>query len=365
MDLPVLEHHVRRYPCAPVSVVLVAHLLPPLTPFLRALGPSLDVRCVLGIPYSNLPSVRAEVEPLARLELPQTLELLATEATHEVERSLQESALPTVLVEVGGYCAPAVGRLAQSGLLGAVEHTMQGHWRYAEQEPLPCPVMSIAASRLKALENDQVGRSLAYTLERAVRRYFHRKLSDMRVGVLGYGGIGRPTARHLHSLQADVSVFDVSAIRRAEAHLDGYAVPRRARLLAGCDAVLGVSGHRSLTLADLRLLKDGAIVASGSSKQIEIDVEALQGAAVKTFEQGELQTFELDGRSLRLLNGGMPLNFHAENVLGPVVDLVYTELYMCLEQIAGGACAPGLGELDDERQEGIAERWCMTYASRR
>lgn len=362
MELPVLNHYARSHPCRPVAVVLVAHLLPPLVPFLRALAPQVEIRCVLGIPYSNLPQVRAEVDPLVRLELPETLEQLAKRAVAEVESSLRESPKRTVLVEVGGYCADAVRRLAEQGLLGAVEHTMQGHWRYAAEEPLPCAVLSIAASRLKALENDQVGRSLAYSLERTVRRHLHRKLSDMRVSVLGYGGIGHPTARHLARLDADVSVFDVSPTKRAKAHLDGFRISERAELLARSDVVLGVSGHRSLTLEDMRLLRDGAIVASGSSKQVELDVAALAASAEKTSDDGEAQSFRLNGKTLIVLRNGQPLNFHAENVLGPVVDLIYTELYLCLQQITAGGCAPGLRELDHERQEAIADRWCSTYA---
>lgn len=365
-ELPVLREDAAANPCAPVAVVLVAHLLPPLIAFLDALDGQVDVRAVLGVPYSNLPEIQHQVAQRAPVHTPPTLDALAEQALACVSASLRDVDAPTVLVEVGGYCAPAASQLAEHPrFLGAVEHTMQGHWRYAEQEPLSRPVLSIAASRLKALENREVGRSIAHTLEQLLRTRFHRKASDVRIGVLGFGGIGGAVARSLRKLDAEVWVHERCQIARADAILEGFPSPPRKRFLACCDVLLGATGQRSLTVEDLALARDGAIVASGSSKQVEIDVDGLLAGAESVDDDGVVRTLRRAGRTIHLVRDGQPVNFHSGNALGPVVDLVYTELYACLQQVAAGGCAPGLQELNDTRQQAIAEAWCRLHGGRR
>jgi adenosylhomocysteinase len=338
-------------------------MLPPLVPFVEAVGRVVDIRCAIGIPYSTLPGVYREVAARVPTLLPDELGELAAVAGDQTIAALRERALPVVLCEVGGYCASTLNGIAAAGdrFLGVVEHTMQGHWRYAEHPALPCPVFSIAASRLKALENDQVGRSLAYTLEHSLRHHFHRKLSDVRVCVLGYGGVGAPAARFLTDLGARVMVFDTCPIRRAKARLDAFETPARADALRRADVVLGVSGSRSLDAGDVALLKDGVVLASGSSKQVELDVAGLLRQSVVVGDEAGLQTLATGGKLVHLLRDGMPINFHAENVLGPVVDLVYTELYMCIRAVARGRSPAGLHELPLADQRAIADVWCGVY----
>jgi len=366
LELPVLERHVAAYPCAQVRVVLVAHLLPPLVPFLRAVARHVDVRRVLGVPYSNLPDVHAALEAEFDVRCPRSLEALRREAVAAVERELAEDGPPVVLVEVGGYCAGDLSRFADSPrFLGAVEHTKQGHWRYAAREPLPRPVLSIADSRLKRLENQQVGRSLAYTVDDYLRRRCHAKAGDVRVGVLGYGEIGAAAARFLRKLDAEVWVHDSSAIKQAEAILDGFPAPPRAHVIERCHVLLGASGARSLTLEDLYAARDGAIIASGSSKQVEIDVAGLHEHGELLADDGETRSLRLGERVVHLVRDGQPINFHGGNALGPVVDLIYTELYRCMQELASGRPAAGLQELPARDQEEVAAHWCATYGGRR
>jgi len=362
VELPVLEQHVASHPCNRVRVVLVAHLLPPLVPFLRAVSKQVDVCRVLGVPYSNLPDVHAALDDEFDVERPSSLDALRREAVAAVERALGDHGPPVVLVEVGGYCAADLPRFATNcRFLGAVEHTKQGHWRYAAQEPLPRPVLSIADSRLKRLENQQVGRSLAYTLDDYLRTRCNTKASDVRVGVLGYGEVGAAAARFLRKLDAEVWVHDSSAIKRAEAMLDGFQAPPRTELFARCQVLLGASGSRSIALEDLCAARDGAIVASGSSKQVEIDVAELHEHGELVADDGETRALRLGDRTVYLLRDGQPINFHAGNALGPVVDLIYTELYRCLQELASGRPAAGLQELPARDQEEVAAHWCATY----
>ena len=129
-----------RFPADRVGLVLVAHMLPPLVPFVEAVGRVIDIRCAIGIPYSTLPGVYREVAARVPTLLPDELGELAAVAGDQTVAGLREEALPVVLCEVGGYCASTLSRIAPSGdrVLGVVEHTIQGHWRYAEHPALPC-----------------------------------------------------------------------------------------------------------------------------------------------------------------------------------------------------------------------------------
>jgi hypothetical protein len=45
-----------------------------------------------------------------------------------------------------------------------------------------------------------------------------------------------------------------------------------------------------------------------------------------------------------------------------VLDLVYTELYMCIRKLSGGECPRGLQALDRAEQEAIADVWRHIYS---
>jgi adenosylhomocysteinase len=356
--LPTLLHHVDRFPCPPVSLVLLTHLLDTAVPFIDALTQATDVALVVAIPYSASPSACEVVAEQIRLVSPPTVSELPAHVRSELDALHSTARHPIVLQEIGGYCAPMLEDLAVTdNFLGVVEDTMQGHWRYAELPSLPRPVLSIAESPLKALENGRVGRSIAFALDTVLRRQFHRLPSDLRIGILGYGGIGEATAKALAAVGARIAVHDTCSIRMAKAAMDGFATPRRDDLLTESDVLLGVSGARSLPASDLDGIRDGAILASGSSKQVEIDIDCFRERWDLLWEEDAVALYERAGRRLWLLNDGMPVNFLEQSVLGSVLDLVYTELYMCIRELALGRCEPGLAQLDIASQREIADVW--------
>lgn len=358
--LPALAHHVERFPCPPASLVIVTHILDTAVPFVEAVSRAIDLEAVIGIPYSTMPSAQRLLEAEGhRIVIPEDIADVPALAKEEVDRAATaRPERPVVIQEIGGYCAPLVDELVlKKNLAGIVEDTKQGHWRYAERSVLPCPVLSIAESPLKALENQQVGRSISHALETILRRHFHRLTTETRVGVLGYGGIGEATAHALSALGARVSVFDVCGIRMAKAALDGFADTPRDELIAKSDVLLGVSGHCSISAEDLIRAKPESIVASGSSKQIEIELTVLERDAVMKRESGLIREYHLGEKPIFLLNDGMPINFLEQSILGRVLDLVYTELYVCIREIAMGRASAGLGGLDLTQHREIAQVW--------
>jgi adenosylhomocysteinase len=364
VDLPVLAHHVERYPCKPASVVFVTHVLDTAVRFVELIASTADIASIVAIPYSTTTSARDKLCTQFDLLEPVTAADMMIAVSDAVRAALARSVERNVIVqEIGGYCASRIAQLARrTNFGGVVEDTMQGHWRYQAIADLACPVLTIAQSPLKALENRQVGRAIAYSLETILRTRFFRIPVETRIGVLGYGGIGEGTAASLSAMGARLAVYDPNPIRMARAFVEGLNAQDRDVVLREADVLLGVSGQRSISADDVALLKDGAILASGSSKRVEIDVEGLCAAADDVTTELGLTRLTIGGKTLWLVNDGTPINFADQGVLGHVLDLVYTELYMCIRKLSEGTCKPGLQTLDLVEQEAIADVWRHIYS---
>jgi adenosylhomocysteinase len=364
VDLPVLAHHVEQYPCKPSSIVLVTHVLDTAVRFVELVASTADIASIVAIPYSTTDTARSKLRARFTLLEPVTAADMMIAASEAVRAALAESAERSVIVqEIGGYCSSQIAQLARrANFGGVVEDTMQGHWRYQAIGDLACPVLSIAESPLKALENRQVGRAIAYSLETILRSRFFRIPVETKIGVLGYGGIGEATAASLRGSGAQVQIYDPNPIRMARAFVEGFKAPDRASVLRKSDVLIGVSGQRSITVDDVALMKDGVILASGSSKRVEIDVEGFYAAADDVTTDHGLTKLTIGGKAICLLNDGTPINFADQGVLGHVLDLVYTELYMCIRKLSEGTSPPGLQTLDIVEQEAIADVWRQIYS---
>lgn len=112
----------------------------------------------------------------------------------------------------------------------------------------------------------------------------------------------------------------------------------------------------------LRHAPDGAVFASGSSKQVEIDVDFFLRPGSEIEADGELTASYQAGRRHFLLNEGKPINFVDGSAIGSTLDLVYTELYGCTEAIAQRRIhGDGLLSLSSAEQHEIAKMWLGLY----
>lgn len=364
-SLPVLDHATKNWPCPELSLVLVTHVLDTSVPFIRALASVMSVEAVVAVPYSLRRTAHDELAEELPVHTPAALEEIGPLATRLVGEALERTDRPVVLQEVGGYCATTLNEVAKHPrFLGVVEDTHQGQWRYEAQQPLSHPVFTIADSPLKDLENRQVGRSIAYSTDHLLRTHFFRHAGEIAVAVLGYGGIGSALAATLRSLGSKVAVYDTDDIKMSRAIVDGHAVMPRDELLGWADVVLGVSGHRSFGLEDLDKVRSGAILASGSSKKVEFDVDGIRAHCTVNREDGTVAEFSHAGRQIFLLNDGKPVNFLAQSVLGGVLDLIYSELYMCTRALAVEPGGTGIRRLAPELQQDLAKSWKQTYGDR-
>lgn len=335
-----------------VSSVLIAHVLPTAVPFVTAAHEWFPCRGVVAVPYSRdagaVEALRARGFHVAE---PATLEEIPAAAL----ALLRSSDAPCILQEVGGYMAAHAGTLHALGhVRGAVEDTEHGHRKYEAQPALGFPVVSIARSRLKAVEDSLVGDAVVYSVERILREEFRQVVQGMTVTVLGYGKIGRSCAIAARGREAVVGVHEVDPVRLLEARFHGFRTTRLPDLLANSHLVLGATGVTSLGPAELKLLKDGAILASASSKRVEFDPARLEAWRAPERDTPTAQHYRVDGKSFWILYGGQPVNFRDDAILGDALHVVYGPLFAAMCQVASGRNGPGLHELDDAYQRLVA-----------
>lgn len=359
-DLPVLEETIAAEGPAPCRLVVVAHALDTAVPYVQALARASEMVALVPVPYSAQPDALRRLGDVP-VDLPRSIEDVGRRAARLTLETASTPGLPVVLQEVGGYCAGDVQRFADAGVRGIVEDTKQGQWRYEARRPLPLPVFTIADSPLKALEDVQVGRAVATSTERLLRQNFYTMLAEKRVLVLGYGGIGTALAEHVRRTGAQVAVHDPDEVRMSAAVVHGHRVGDRHELLRWAEVIIGVSGHQALTASDLPYLRDDVVLSSGSSKQVEFDMPGLRAAADASWTRGDYETHAVGAKAFHVLNEGKPVNFLEQSILGSVLDLVYSELYLCTKALADAPHGAGMHRIEPERQQKLARRWREHY----
>lgn len=366
--LPVLAGLAREAaPRRKARSFVVTHVLETSVPFLDIIHRTFPIEAVLAIPYSAEKSAVEEIRA-AGIEViaPATIPDAHRAAGAVLQRILCRSSVPIVAQEVGGYLASFSTELAKySNFVGVVEDTNNGHWRYEETVPHAFPVLSIARSPLKDIEDTLIGDAVAFSLERILRENFFAVIQGCHVGILGYGKIGTSTAIAMRGRESSVSVYDVSPIRTIRAKFEGFAVQPLHDLLQQSEIILGCSGQTSLKAKDLPWIRDRAILVSASSKAHEFDLSGFAEACETEVMSNAVTRYRRsDGRVFYVLTQGTPVNFRDRSILGPVLDLIYSELFVAMRTLVEGQGVPGLSTTGDAIHQEVSRAWLNAYVSR-
>lgn len=363
--LPALHNLVHGYvpTDSDARVVVVTHVLPTARAYLDCLAQKFSIQ-VIAIPYSSSPSTAGALKTTSGHHVirPSSLDEIPT----AVLQAIQQAAVggrPVVLQEIGGYLAEHVRELGTVGSFrGVVEDTNNGHWRYeAARDDLAFPVLSIAQSPIKAMEVLQVGNAVCFSLERVLREAFHDVITGAAVLVLGYGGVGSACAAAFHRRGANVLVSDIDRLRLMRAHLDGYQVGPVSKLLRAADIVVGATGRCSIDAETLQSVRSGTIIASASSRQIEIDLETLQSSCRISRVADSVHKYRMGRRYVYLVSDGYPVNFRDQSILGPILDAIYCELFVCLREVLEGAAPVGMNSSWPSLHQEVAAAWLDAY----
>ena len=90
------------------------------------------------------------------------------------------------------------------------------------------------------------GEGDAEGLWHAVQALTGMHLSGRRVGVVGYGPVGRGVAAYARAAGASVEVVELDPVRRLVAHYDGYPTPALEELLSRARIVVTATGRKAV-----------------------------------------------------------------------------------------------------------------------
>ncbi|MGW1073910.1 adenosylhomocysteinase [Streptomyces sp. NPDC002537] len=350
----------RFAPAERPAAFLITHLLPERPAFVRGVAGVTELRAVLPKPKSVHADALRQVESDGHACDKLSRELFADPDRAVRYLDTRAAGRPVVLLDVGGYFAPSLEALCDrfSGqILGVVEDTENGHRRYADLGELPCPVVSVARSPLKAPEDFLVGQSVVFSTE-ALMRSRGDILHGRAALVIGFGKLGSSIARLLHAKGVRVTVYDIDPVRRTQALSQGFTVARdREAELGDAGLVLCATGALSLRGEDFPRLRNGAYVATVTSGEDELELSDLPDVYERAHLCEHVTRYLTTGHYFYLLNGGNAVNFLHGAGVGPFIFLVQAEILAASAALARGGLDPGMHEIGPADRAVIAATW--------
>src|SRR5256714_3058360 len=194
-----------------------------------------------------------------------------------------------------------------SGVIGSTEETTTGVIRLkamAKDGVLQFPVIAVNDSQTKHLFDNRYGTGQS-TLDGIIRAT-NLLIAGSTVVVAGYGWCGRGFALRVRGAGANVVVTEIDPLKALEAQMDGYRVAPMAEAARVGDVFVTLTGNiHVIRLEHMRLMKDGVIIANSGHFNVEIDLDALRGAAQGPARVRELvEEWRLDGKRLYVLADG-------------------------------------------------------------
>ncbi len=190
------------------------------------------------------------------------------------------------------------------------------------------------------MEPPYIAAAVNRSLRKLVNRITGGKVDSAikQVGVYGIGSIGGNIAGYMRDQGAIVYVSDYDPVRVRRYRQRGFR-ELTTEALRECDLVVGATGGTSIGPAVLPHLKSRAILASASSRQVEIDVSWLEANTkevdaddfdvqvvqpIKAYRKYALRSG--DG-TLYLIYDGYPVNFYGESLPDRIADVVLSLLF--------------------------------------
>ncbi len=261
---------------------------------------------------------------------------------------------PTITVDDGGDLVFAIHEeypeLIES-IVGGCEETTTGVHRLRAMEAdgaLEYPMFAVNDTPMKRLFDNIHGTgesslaSIAMTTNLA--------WAGKTVVVAGFGYCGKGVARKAAGQNAHVIVTEVDSRRALEAHMEGFDVMPMAEAAAEGEVFITTTGNRDIIVEEhYEAMQDGVVLANAGHFDIEIDIDALDTLAERTYEARDgMQAYEMsDGRRINVLAAGRLVNLAAPVSLGHPVEV--------MDQSFGvqAVCARELVENADEYDAGV------------
>ncbi len=196
---------------------------------------------------------------------------------------------------------------------GVSEETTTGvHRLYQLHEAgkLPFPAINVNDSVTKSKFDNTYG--CRESLPDGIKRATDIMLAGKKVVVLGYGDVGKGSAKSMVGYGARVTVTEIDPICALQASMEGFAVKTIEDMLPSGDIYVTTTGNKDvITIEHMEKMKDKAIVCNIGHFDNEIQVSKLEnypGIKRVNIKPQVDQFIFPDGRSIILLSEGRLVN---------------------------------------------------------
>ena len=311
---------------------------------------------IISIPYSEIPEVKKRLETQTKIYSPKDVSEIPS-LIFEICNSHPEKKI--CLVEIGGYSA--LMEKDPGNIVGSVEDTNQGYWNFKKYESrLKFPVVSIAQTDLKKIENKILGPSFSCSLEKFVKSNFHHDLMAVKtVLVLGYGEAVREISLKLKNILDNVYVYDGDPINMMMARMDGFDIIDKMTAISRADIIIGATGQRSLQISDVDYLKNNVLLVSASYEQVEFPMDELKECMIHGSKY--LNSYKNKNGTFHVAYNGFPINFIDDSAFGEVFDIVMSSLLLSADNLLGTTLFPRVYNLKLGLQQDIVRKYFELY----
>jgi adenosylhomocysteinase len=239
---------------------------------------------------------------------------------------------------------------------GAVEVTRSGISVLRKLDSIPFGVININDGILKpAIENRHgVGEGLWHAAQALTGMH----LSGRRVGVIGYGPVGKGVAAYARAAGASTEVVEPSPIRRLMAHYDGFPTPTLTDCLERVGIAVTCTGQpAAIPVGELMNARNGLVLINAGHGDKEIDVAGIKAnaSAVDQVSDHVVRYGLEDGPTVVVLAGGNPLNIVTNSGSPEPVLLHFALLGLTLEWLSSRRLEPGETVIPEGLEEAAAK----------
>ena len=221
-------------------------------------------------------------------------------------------------------------------IIGSNEETTTGVIRLKAMERdgvLKVPVMAVNYSRTKHMFDNRYGTGQS-TID-GILRATNILLAGKRFVICGYGWCGRGLAARARGMGAIVIITEVDPVRALEAVMDGFEVTAISRAATVGDIFVTVTGDKNvITLAQIKRMKDKAILANSGHFNVEIDIDGLikYAKSIKKLKTSVTEYVLPDGSKRYVLAEGRLVNLAAaEGHPDEVMDMSFANQALACE----------------------------------
>jgi len=225
-----------------------------------------------------------------------------------------------------------------SKMIGGTEETTTGLHRFRSLESaklLRFPIIGVNDAQTKHFFDNRYGTGQS-TID-GILRATNMLLAGKTFVVVGYGWCGKGVAMRAKGMGCDVIVTEVNPVSALEAVMDGYRVMPIKEACKVADILITVTGGiHVVDEADLKVLKDGAILGNSGHFNIELNLMALEKMTKKiTRIRHSLDEYLLkDGRKIYLVGEGRLANLAAaEGHPASVMDMSFANQALASEYL--------------------------------